>query len=47
MFTGGSYIWPWKGGSASGSSIPDSYRLFPIPATALQANPNLTQNPNY
>ncbi|WP_299097371.1 RagB/SusD family nutrient uptake outer membrane protein [Winogradskyella sp.] len=47
MFTGGSYVWPWKGGSASGSSIPDSYRLFPIPATALQANPNLTQNPNY
>lgn len=47
MFTGGSYIWPWKGGTASGSSISDSYRLFPIPATALQANPNLTQNPDY
>lgn len=46
-FTGGSYIWPWKGGTASGSSISDDYKLFPIPATALQANPNLTQNPGY
>jgi hypothetical protein len=46
-FTGGSYIWPWKGGTASGSSISDNYKLFPIPATALQANPNLTQNPGY
>ena len=46
-FTGGSYIWPWKGGTENGTSIPDSYNLFPIPATALQANPNLTQNPGF
>jgi hypothetical protein len=46
-FTGGNYIWPWKGGVAEGSSIPNTYKLFPIPATALQANPNLTQNPGY
>ncbi|WP_299102164.1 RagB/SusD family nutrient uptake outer membrane protein [uncultured Winogradskyella sp.] len=46
-FTGGSYIWPWKGGTAGGTSISDDYKLFPIPATALQANPNLTQNPGY
>ena len=46
-FTGGSYIWPWKGGTAQGTSIPDTYKLFPIPATALQANPNLTQNPGF
>ncbi|MBR9844800.1 MAG: RagB/SusD family nutrient uptake outer membrane protein [Algicola sp.] len=46
-FTGGSYNWPWKGGSAQGTSIPDTYKLFPIPATALQANPNLTQNPGF
>ncbi len=46
-FTGSSYIWPWKGGTASGTSIPNSYRLFPIPSTALQANPNLTQNPDF
>ena len=46
-FAGGSYIWPWKGGTATGTSIPDTYNLFPIPTTALQANPNLTQNPGY
>ncbi|MFK7781401.1 RagB/SusD family nutrient uptake outer membrane protein [Psychroserpens sp.] len=46
-FTGGTYNWPWKGGAADGTSIPDTYKLFPIPATALQANPNLTQNPGY
>ncbi len=46
-FTGGSYVWPWKGGAKNGTSIPNSYRLFPIPLTALQANPNLTQNPGY
>jgi starch-binding outer membrane protein, SusD/RagB family len=46
-FAGNTYIWPWKGGVASGQSIPATYNLFPIPATALQANPNLTQNPGY
>ncbi len=47
MFTGGTYIWPWKGGLKDGTSIPETYKLFPIPSTALQANPNLTQNPGY
>lgn len=47
MFTGGTYIWPWKGGVMNGTTIPDSYKLFPIPSSALQANPNLTQNPGY
>ncbi|MCO6147195.1 RagB/SusD family nutrient uptake outer membrane protein [Flavobacterium sp. NRK1] len=46
-FTGGSYIWPWKGNTAEGTSIPDTYKVFPIPQTALQANPNLTQNTGY
>ncbi len=47
MFTGGSYIWPWKGGLMNGTSIPDHYKLFPIPSSAIQANPNLTQNPGF
>ncbi|MEM6719254.1 MAG: RagB/SusD family nutrient uptake outer membrane protein [Bacteroidota bacterium] len=47
MFTGSSYIWPWKGNTAEGTAIPDTYNLFPIPFTAIQANPNLTQNPGY
>ena len=46
-FTGGSYLWPWKGNALNGASIPSTYKLFPIPLTALQANPNLTQNPGY
>ncbi len=47
MFTGNSYLWPWKGGVRNGTSIPATYNVFPIPASALQANPNLTQNPGY
>ncbi len=47
MFTGGSYLWPWKGGIQAGAAIPDTYKLFPIPGSALQANPNLTQNPGF
>ena len=46
-FTGGNYIWPWKGNTAAGTSIPDHYKLFPIPEQARGANPNLTQNPGY
>jgi starch-binding outer membrane protein, SusD/RagB family len=46
-FTGGVYLWPWKGNSKDGVAIPAHYNLFPIPLTAIQANPNLTQNPGY
>jgi len=46
-FTGSAYLWPWKGNTLNGTSIPDTYKLFPIPATALQSNLNLTQNPGY
>jgi hypothetical protein len=46
-FTGGSYLWPWKGGVKTGTSIPDTYKVYPIPTSALQANSNLTQNPGY
>jgi len=46
-FAGNTYIWPWKGGVAAGQPISATYNLFPIPTTALQANPNLTQNPGY
>jgi hypothetical protein len=46
-FTGGNYLWPWKGNTVNGTSIPATYNVFPIPLTALDANPNLTQNPGY
>ena len=46
-FTGNAFLWPWKGNSPGGTSIPEHYKLFPIPSTALQANTNLKQNPGY
>ncbi len=46
-FTGSSYIWPWKGNTQQGVTIPENYKLFPIPLQALEANPNLKQNPGY
>ncbi len=46
-FTGGSYLWPWKGNAQNGVAIPSFYDLFPIPEQALQANLNLQQNPGY
>ncbi len=46
-FTGGSYLWPWKGNVLNGTAIPDYYQLFPIPAAAMQSNPFLVQNPGY
>ncbi|WP_299667718.1 RagB/SusD family nutrient uptake outer membrane protein [uncultured Polaribacter sp.] len=47
LFTGNTYLWPWKGGAKDGTSIPSTYNVYPIPSSALQANPNLTQNPGY
>ncbi len=47
LFTGGTYLWAWKGGAAAGTAT-ESYRdLYPLPASELVANPNLKQNPNY
>jgi hypothetical protein len=46
-FTGGSYIWPFKGGTVAGSSLADFRNLFPIPQADVIANPNLKQNPGY
>ncbi|MEM7657608.1 MAG: RagB/SusD family nutrient uptake outer membrane protein, partial [Bacteroidota bacterium] len=45
LFTGGEYLWPWKGGVPEGTSVPDFRDLFPIPSADLIANPNLEQNP--
>lgn len=46
-FTEGAYLWPWKGGLSDGKSVDDKYKLFPIPAADLTANPSLKQNPGY
>jgi hypothetical protein len=47
LLTTGTYLWPWKGGVASGTAVDAKYNLFPIPASVLIANPNLSQNPGY
>jgi len=46
-FTGSTYLWPWKGGVKDGTGIPSYYNVFPVPLDALNANPNLKQNPGY
>ncbi|NQZ75468.1 MAG: RagB/SusD family nutrient uptake outer membrane protein [Ekhidna sp.] len=46
-FTGGDYIWPWKGGVPEGISTPSHLDIFPIPASDLIANPLLEQNDDY
>ena len=46
-FTGDAYTWTFKGGPAEGGSLPANVGLYPIPATEIQSNPNLTQNPGY
>ena len=47
LFTGGTYLWAFKGESFSGASVPDYLKLFPLPSSDIVANPNLVQNPGY
>ncbi|HKL31464.1 MAG TPA: RagB/SusD family nutrient uptake outer membrane protein [Tangfeifania sp.] len=47
QFTGDDYLWAWKGAVQEGRSTDAKFRLFPIPAADVIANPNLTQNPGY
>lgn len=46
-FSGGTYIWSWKGGTQAGASTPAAMDLYPLPANELIANPNLRQNLGY
>lgn len=47
VFTGGDYIWAWKGGTQAGTATDGFRDLYPLPASELIANPNLNQNPGY
>jgi starch-binding outer membrane protein, SusD/RagB family len=47
LFTGGEYLWAFKGGPAEGQAIDDFLNVYPIPANEIIANPNLDQNPGY
>jgi hypothetical protein len=46
-FTGGTYLWAWKGGIEAGRATENFRDLYPLPANELVANPNLKQNPGY
>ncbi|HET6556415.1 MAG TPA: RagB/SusD family nutrient uptake outer membrane protein [Prolixibacteraceae bacterium] len=45
-FTGGNYLWQWRGGVKDGMAVNDKFNIYPIPATEISANPNLS-NENY
>lgn len=45
LFTGGTYLWAWKGNQPGGAATPAACNLYMIPQNELSANPNLTQNP--
>lgn len=47
LLTTGTYLWPWKGGVSSGTSVDSKYNIFPIPAANRTSNPNLSQNTGY
>jgi len=47
LLTPGTYLWPWKGGVSSGTAVDAKYNIFPVPASNIVANPNLTQNIGY
>lgn len=46
-FTGGAYVWQWKGKTLNGSPTPTFRNVFPIPSNAIAANPLLQQNTGY
>ncbi len=47
LFTTATYLWPWKGGVASGTGVPATRNIYPLPSADLNANTNLIQNPGY
>jgi len=46
-FASNAYLWPWKGGVANGTSVPEYRNLFPIPASEVSVNPAIVQNTGY
>lgn len=46
-FTGGAYLWTWKGKEQPGKATESWRDLYPIPSSDLDANPNLKQNDGY
>jgi len=47
LFTGGTYLWDYKGNVAAGAATDAHLNVFPIPASDLLLNNNLIQNKGY
>lgn len=47
LFTGSRYIWDFKGGVSTGTSVDKRFNVYPIPATDLSNNPNMTPTSGY
>ncbi len=47
LFTGGNYIWAWKGFVKDGIATSSHRDIYPIPANDKNANPFLEQNDEY
>ncbi|MCQ2204641.1 MAG: RagB/SusD family nutrient uptake outer membrane protein [Bacteroidales bacterium] len=47
LFTSGSYVWDWKGGTYAGSGVNGTYNVYPIPYNELTSNKNMAQNAGY
>ena len=47
QFTSSAYIWEWKGGVQEGRGVAAHFSIYPIPASDINANTNLTQNTGY
>ena len=46
-FVESTYLWPWKGGVKSGTSVDAWRKLYPIPSADISSNTNLKQNTGY
>lgn len=47
QFTTDAYLWDYKGSVKAGKAVDEKYNLFPIPASELNCNGKLQQNPGY
>jgi hypothetical protein len=47
LFTGGSYLWDFKGNVQAGAATDAHLNVFPLPASDLLLNKNLVQNKGY
>ncbi len=46
-FVESTYLWPWKGGVKSGTSVAAYRKIYPIPSSDISSNVKLVQNPGY